>query len=294
MIKLSQAIKHSKWFGTCISRSLSKSRFICPNCGSNESKIIDSKYFVTHLRNCSNCQLQFRTPTDTPEDNKEYYSQQYSLGFTTDLPTPEALDALLKSKFKNHEKSYAHVIALFKLFYPDQARIFDFGCSWGYGSWQIKEAGFSVFSYEISQVRSLYAKKNLDIEIVDLLNPPTGLDIFFSNHVLEHVPSPSETIALAKRMLKPDGLFIAITPNGSEEFKNTDFSAWHMLWAQDHPNLLNEVFYKKEFNDNPYIISSFPKDLEKISQWNIKNEQMTLSLNTSELLVIARPNILLP
>ena len=277
MSKLNQTIKHSKWFTTCVSRSLNKDRFACPNCGSSESTVIDSKFFVTNLRGCHNCALQFRTPTDPPEESKEYYQQHYSMGFITDLPSPEVLSTLMKSKFENHEKSYSHITDLLKIFYPQGGNIFDFGCSWGYGSWQIKEAGFSVFSYEISQSRSLYAKQKLGVEIVDLLNPPTGLDIFFSNHVIEHVPSPSETIALARRVLKPDGLFIAITPNGSGAFKKINFSAWHMLWSQDHPNFLNEAFYQKEFKDNSYIISSSPNDLVSFSQWNNAKNQRNYS-----------------
>jgi len=294
MSKLNQTIKHEKWFATCVYRSLNKNRFACPNCGSSESTVIDSKFSVTNLRDCHNCALQFRTPTDPPEESKEYYQQQYSLGFTTELPSPEVLNFLMKSKFENHEKSYSYITDLLKIFYPQGGNIFDFGCSWGYGSWQIREAGFSVLSYEISQPRALYAKQKLGVEIIDLLNPPTDLDVFFSNHVIEHVPSPSETIALARKVLKPDGLFIAITPNGSEAFKNIDFSAWHMLWAQDHPNLLNETFYQKEFKDNPYIISSSPKDSEGFFHWdNAKTQQTVLSLDTSsELIVVARPNVL--
>ena len=52
----------------------------------------------------------------------------------------------------------------------DQAsnlELLDFGCSWGYGSFQLKKQGYKVYSYEISKPRSNYAKTKLNIKIID-------------------------------------------------------------------------------------------------------------------------------
>ena len=291
MNKLGKFTQKSKYLLKCIMTSYQNERFICPNCGYTQSKLIDTKAIFSQLKECGNCQLRFRTPTDSLKDNHEYYQNKYSLKFTTNMPNQHTLEKLLVSKFENHEKSYKQIISLLKIFYSIQAKIFDFGCSWGYGSWQLKEAGFSVLSYEISKPRSYYASKNLSIDIVDISKTPEEIDIFFSNHVLEHVPSPSQTIALARKMLKPDGIFVAITPNGSDSYRTTDYVSWHSLWGQDHPNHLSDTFYKQEFKDNPFILSSMLYSHSDISQWKQLKNQVILPCFSSELLVIAYPNL---
>lgn len=293
MNNFKKTIQKSKWLIKCMLLSTEIERLICPNCGSGKSKNIDSKFIFTHLRECENCYLRFRTPTDNVKDNYEYYQSEYSQEFTTDLPDREYLEKLLKSNFKNHEKSYFNIINLLKLFYPQKNKLFDFGCSWGYGSWQFQEAGFLVSSYEISKSRSDFAAKNLGINMIDISNKlnENTIDIFFSNHVLEHVPSPSKTIALAKKMLKPDGIFVAITPNGSDSYRLNDYTAWHSLWGQNHPNHLSDTFYKQEFKDNPFFSSSIPDNLSDVIQWNKKKNQTLLSSYSSELLLLSYPNV---
>ncbi|MEH2143416.1 class I SAM-dependent methyltransferase [Nostoc sp.] len=283
----------SKWLIKCMLLSTQIERLSCPNCGSHKSKNVDTKFIFSHLRECESCYLRFRTPTDSIKDNYEYYQSEYPIGFTTDLPDKEYLDKLLKSNFINHEKSYYSIINLLKLFYPQKNKLFDFGCSWGYGAWQFKKADFLVSAYEISKIRADFAANYLGINMIDISNRlnENTIDIFFSNHVLEHVPSPSKTIALAKKMLKPDGIFVAITPNGSDSYRLNNYTDWHSLWGQNHPNHLSDTFYKQEFKENPFVLSSITDKLSEIIQWNQKKNQTLLSSDSSELLVLAYPNM---
>ena len=291
MTKIKTLREKSNWFFTCLKRSTNSERFICPNCKNNESVTIDKKLFVSQLKECSVCKLRFRTPIDLPSDNYEYYQDSYSLGFTTDMPKQDSLEKLLSSKFEGHEKSYDRIIRLLKTFYPNGgARLVDFGCSWGYGSWQLQQAGFTVFSHEISEPRSKYAQDNLGVNLIDLTNPPTEVDIFFSNHVLEHVPEPSKIISLARKILKKDGIFVCITPNGSDSYRDSDYDGWHCLWGKDHPNHISDTFYKNEFINNPYFISSTINSFDEIINWSKKNTQINLVNKLSELLLIAYPN----
>jgi len=293
MINFNKNTQRIKWLTKCVLLSTQAQRFVCPNCGDSQSNRIDSKFIFSQLRECQNCCLRFRTPTDSINDNYEYYQDEYSLGFTTNLPDPQTLQELLDSNFHDHEKSCKHIIDLLRLFYPQKAKLFDFGCSWGYNSWQFKEAGFSVSACEISEPRADFAKKKLGIDLIDISDISNGnkVDIFFSNHVLEHVPSPSQTIALARETLKPDGIFVAITPNGSDLYRSNNYAGWHHLWGQDHPNHLSDTFYQKEFKDNPFFLSSKPYDLESVGFWNHNKDQIVLPCSTSELLLIAYPNV---
>ncbi|MHC5765033.1 MAG: class I SAM-dependent methyltransferase [Nostoc sp.] len=293
MNNFNKVAQKSKWLIKCMFLSTEAERLSCPSCGSYKSKNIDSKFMFSQLRECEKCYLRFRTPTDSIKDNYEYYQNEYSLGFTTDLPDAESLEKLLKSNFENHEKSYKDIINLLKSVYPNKNKLVDFGCSWGYGSWQFKKADFLVLSYEISKPRADFAAKYLGINMIDISNTlnDNKIDIFFSNHVLEHVPSPSETIALAKKILKPDGIFVAITPNGSDSYRINDYTGWHSLWGQNHPNHLSDTFYKQEFKDNPFFLSSMPYNLSDVIEWNQNKNQAILSCSSSELLLLAYPNM---
>ncbi|HEU5102644.1 MAG TPA: methyltransferase domain-containing protein [Roseiflexaceae bacterium] len=245
--------------------------------------------FVTALRRCNKCGLLYRTPTTTTQENAEFYQEAYSQGFTTDMPTSEQLKALLSTSFNGTEKDYSVYISILEALgcRPGQ-RVLDFGCSWGYGSWQLMQAGFDVTGYEISKRRCAYAKEALNVAAFDSLEGTRGpFDIFFSAHVLEHVPSVSNVISYALQSLERNGLFIAFTPNGSKDFRARNVRAWHRLWGAVHPQLIDDVFYEKMFGGFSYLLASNPYDLSKIKNWAGQGT-MALNLDGGELLIAVR------
>ena len=185
----------------------------CPNCGHAGFQTCDRKALVTELRDCMRCRLMYRYPTDRVEDSVEFYQKDYEQGFTTDMPDAAALQQLTDIRFAGHEKDYAPLIALVAdLGITPGMQLFDFGCSWGYGSWQFAQAGYNVKSFEISRPRARYAREKLGVDVIDdvtalenMTNQGGICDLFFSSHVMEHVPSPSDAVATARRLLKPDG-----------------------------------------------------------------------------------------
>jgi cyclopropane fatty-acyl-phospholipid synthase-like methyltransferase len=58
-------------------------------------------------------------------------------------------------------------------------KIFDFGCSWGYGSYQLIKAGFDVISYEISSSRRQFAREKLGLNTID--DVKSAFDTFASH-----------------------------------------------------------------------------------------------------------------
>jgi 2-polyprenyl-3-methyl-5-hydroxy-6-metoxy-1,4-benzoquinol methylase len=166
------------------------------------------------------------------------------------------------------------------------------GCSWGYGSWQLEQAGFSVKAYEISKPRCEYAKRHMGVDATwDLHELQGSFDVFFSAHVLEHVPSVGEVISLVEKLLRPGGYFVAFTPNGSDLYRKADPWRWQRSWGMVHPNLLDNEFYSNAFSNTSHLIVSSPYDYGAIEEWarhagrGIK--QKTLSINGNELLCIA-------
>ena len=153
-----------QYFASSCLRWLSPAALACPNCGSRRHETVDRKYLVTALRRCETCQLLHRVPADNAAINKRFYQQSYNQGFTTELPSTEYLQHLMQSGFEASEKSYTYPISILrKLGLGKGARIFDYGCSWGYGSYQLMHAGYLLQAYEISRSRAEFARDKLEV-----------------------------------------------------------------------------------------------------------------------------------
>lgn len=275
-------------------RSYAKSeRFRCPSCSSRKSEFVKRKLLVTALVRCLDCRLLYRVPTDDPGRNFDFYQNDYSVGFTTDLPDKEKLQALTAAKFAGTERSYAERITLLQaLGVKPPSRVFEYGASWGYGAWQFADAGYSVVGFEISQPRARYAREMLNVSIHDKLEAVAGggqgaqsFDVFFSSHVLEHVPSVAESIEWARRLIRPGGLFVAFTPNGSFE-RMRRRPEYHKQWGDVHGSMLDDEFYMNAFAREPKLLASDPYDLQRVRAWDRKSDAIH-DLSGDELLLAA-------
>lgn len=280
----------AKYLLTCIKKHISKEGFSCPSCGGEKSTVLTRSYTVTALRRCECCQLLFRTPTTTTEENASFYQEEYTQGFTTDCPSDDVLSKYLECGFAGGKKDYSHYIdVLLAAGGKKGDRLFDFGCSWGYGSWQFRQKGFEVESFEISVPRANYAKNKLGINVHSSLSDVKGpFDIIFSSHVLEHVPSVKDTIEFGMDLLRPNGLLVAFTPNGSEEYRNSIGSSWNKSWGLVHPNFLDKKFYESTFADKSFMVSSTPYLLDEIKGWRMNSsfDRTRVPLDGPELLVL--------
>jgi hypothetical protein len=95
-------------------------------------------------------------------------------------------------------------------------------------------------------------------------------------------------ISLAKRIISRDGYFIAISPNGSREYRKKNPSSFHHAWGKVHPNYLNTEFYQTIFKDQYFYIGSSPFNLENIKCW--ENKQLIDKTDGEELIVIVKLN----
>ena len=261
----------------------------CPNCAFADSVHIQSKYLVAELRQCNRCRIYFRYPLDSNADNFHFYQESYDEpGFTTSLPSDSNLASLIETGFRGTEKDYAGLIkVLNSLGLPKQARIIDFGCSWGFGTWQLQNAGFQTVGYEISKPRAAFAREKMNLSVYDEMSMVEGgFDVFFSSHVLEHVPCVNNAIAIARKLLRPGGLFVAITPNGSAPFRKQNEALFHSGWGKSHPNVLSDEFYRTVFSACPLFLNSTPYDYKAISDWN-KTDSLSLDVSGFELLAVA-------
>jgi 2-polyprenyl-3-methyl-5-hydroxy-6-metoxy-1,4-benzoquinol methylase len=210
------------------------------------------------------------------------------------MPAQSELHKMKANSFRGTEKDYTQYISVLKcLGLPPNASLLDYGCSWGYGSWQIAQAGFRVQGFEISRPRCAYAREFLEVDATwDTAELNGPFDVFFSAHVLEHVPSVSKTIDLASRLLRKGGFFVAFTPNGSKQYRRREPLRWKRAWGQVHPNFLDEVYYASRFQTYPYFIASSPYDEAALKDWvkeaSSRREQRFGRLDGPELLIVVK------
>jgi SAM-dependent methyltransferase len=207
--------------------------------------------------------MMFRAPTDSRENSRRFYNLLYKQGFTTIMPDDASLATMTENKFRGTPKDFSrYVSVLHKVGLSSGDKLFDFGCSWGYGSWQFQQAGFDVWAHEVGEDRAQYAKEKLgvrmvgDVEKFSTTPEQEGtFDCFFSAHVLEHVPSPQEVFDLASRLLRPGGIFVSFTPNGSLPCRQA-MQGWDQLWGGAHPNFIDDRFLLKAFPAEPIMLGS--------------------------------------
>src|SRR5258706_1700507 len=241
------------YLGSSIRKSLLNRKSICPNCKYHleHSKPIDRKYIVTKLVACPMCSILVRLPTDDDQESNQFYQEEYTQGYTTDCPSEDILQQLIKTNFEGTERDYTRYIRFFEfLGIAKTSKVLDFGCSWGYGLFQFAKHGYRAEGFEVSRPRANYGREKMSLTISSKSEEIKGkFDVIFSAHVLEHLSDFSEINDLYKNNLADGGYFVAITPNGSHDFYVADYKAYHQLWGKVHPVLLTDKFGKKNFQD---------------------------------------------
>lgn len=260
---INQGIQSLHFLGHCLTGYSTSKK--CPDCGHENVLLQDRKFMFARLYECRACRLRFRHPLDDQSKLEAFYQSTYTQedGITTDLPTKTAWEGLIRDGFK--EKSVKHHISLIGALFPDRPssdiRILDYGCSWGYQTWQFCAAGFDCTGFEISQPRAAYGRNELGLRIhSDHHGLSSGYDVFFSSHVIEHVPSPLRLLEEGFDLLRPGGYMIIESPNGSDEFRSIRPDHFHKLWGRVHPFMMSPLFYIQWLAGRPAYFTSWPFD----------------------------------
>ena len=260
----------------------------CPACG-QEAAFLRRKLLVVSLRECKSCGLRFRTPKD--DDNPgDYYESSYCDDYAGQRPpSPGELKEMIRTGFANDpDKNFTKYIGVLKTvgLKPGDA-LLDFGSSWGFGSWQFRQAGFKVYSYELSKARAAYARNLLGCTVLDDISEvPERLSCLFSSHVIEHLPDPSLIWQVAAKVLRHDGFIAVFCPNGEPGREAVIGSKQYgYLWPQVHPMVITPGFARATSGKFGYsgLCYSTPYDLNLMA-----NGIECRDLNGSELCIIAR------
>ena len=264
----------------------------CPYCYSGEVEIIDRKYFVTKLVKCKNCRLSFRFPKDSARFLQRFYQKDYEVD--THIITKLPSDAMLKKQMEENFKDVRNCVKYVRAANAKKnLRVIDYGASWGYTLFQLKQEGYDVQGFEISEPRAAFGKK-LGVEIVsDPAKIRRDNDIVICTHVIEHLSDIKSLFQASASVLKEDGMLIVWCPNGSEEYRKREPDLFHVNWGFLHPNYIDIQFVTFALKNHPYLITTGDWDYEDsmIARLDKQSQQVVGRRDGKELLFITYPNI---
>lgn len=236
----------------------------CDLCDSNNSTLLYigkdrmfKKKGLFNIAKCNNCGLIYINPRPTEEKIMEFYPNEYA---PYNIKKNRIIKLVKERLIKNDIKQLKKII-------KRSGRILEIGCATGEYLLAIKNTGrWEVHGVEISSYASKYAREKFDLNVItgtvfDATFPNEYFDAVIMNHVLEHVPNPSETITEINRILRKSGKFIFVIPNIDSYEAKIFEEYWYGLDVPRHlynfsPKTLREILQKCNFEiQNIYHIS---------------------------------------
>jgi SAM-dependent methyltransferase len=178
----------------------------CQVCGGSDALVdlaaVEASATGALVTVCLDCEHFFKRRRPTSSWLDHYYAQDWD---QQGKPTTKRVKARPK------------VLDFCDEHLPDGARVLDMGAGFGRDALAFQEAGYVAHALEASEHRAAYINDVLGIpcltspfETADL---PEGLDLIFSNHVMEHITEPADVIRRAAEVLDEGGFFYAALPN---------------------------------------------------------------------------------
>ena len=262
----------------------------CPYCGASDTEFLGRKKILLELRRCPKCLLMFRYPKEDAASNLEFYQEEYSEGMTTEMPGETEIGRLMETNFAGTERDLSLNVGLVER-HAGTGRLLDYGCSWGYGLYQFRAAGFDAVGFEISQPRGGYGRGKMGLEILGDFKalealPAGSFDVIHTSHVLENVPDLKYALTTFQRLLKDDGVLFIFVPNsGGKDAREMGFKWGHHI-SEKHVSALDAEFFARNLPGYGFSLdfSSYPHDAPPAPM----SDEGAPRLDGIELLVIAK------
>lgn len=218
-----------------------------------------------NLKKCPNpdCRLVWLDPIPLEEDIGQAYRNYYThRPGDADIESSEALHKMLnlaRSILRGIYKVSVRATPIYyerkKLFlmYLDKTkpgRLLDVGCGDGQRLVQFRKLGWEVEGQEVDPKSAEYASSTHGIPVhlgflEDLRFPDAAFDAITMNHVIEHVHDPVALLAECRRVLRPGGALVAVTPN-VESYEHKHFgSHWRGLEPPRHLHVFSQRSLRK-------------------------------------------------
>jgi len=229
--------------------------------------------FVGSMNRCNNqrCATRWADPRPEPEVVAKFYRNYYThseqhadQAGTHPVVSPRPQVSLSKRLLR---KALAAISGPPARFQPElrylQGRlpgaVLDVGCGNGDFLVEAKAAGWQVFGQEFDAHSAEIARGTTGAEVrVGGLNQvafdANSFDAVTMSNVFEHVPNPLETLEEIKRILKPSGVVVSISPNPGSYLHKKYGEHWRGLEIPRHlflfpPSAKQALFGLVQFTD---------------------------------------------
>jgi 2-polyprenyl-3-methyl-5-hydroxy-6-metoxy-1,4-benzoquinol methylase len=192
--------------------------------------------FYYNLLECKKCTGIFQE--QIPNKSFSFNLYENYISYKESLKKKQNFD------IKNYKKYFADATFIEKLIKkkPKNISILDFGSGWGFWSKFINACNFKVKSYEISNRRINYLKKNKIFVLKNLKIIKEKFDFIYADQVFEHLPDPQETIKILGKVLKKKGYILLGFPSSflfKYKLKKNYFPSKDCAHPLEHINILN-------------------------------------------------------
>jgi 2-polyprenyl-3-methyl-5-hydroxy-6-metoxy-1,4-benzoquinol methylase len=261
---------------------------------------------VFSLVSCTSCGLVSLRPLPKLRELSNYYSKEYS-PYRIEV---KDIDIKTRSLLRNRydifrqkfwyaqfsqpstitQKVYSSMFLLWVLYlringrfnvYPpipsEGRRALDFGCGSGWYLRSLREIGWEAIGIEWNPEIAQKAAVNSGCTVYPGTLPGVPLesasfDYISIWHVLEHVPSPSATIAEIARLIKPGGYLFLALPNFSSLERRFLGSDWYAIDVPRHLYHFNHLTIQRLLAQHGFVVNT---------QWKISESWgLRLSLTT--------------
>ncbi|HET9781206.1 MAG TPA: class I SAM-dependent methyltransferase [Candidatus Dormibacteraeota bacterium] len=228
---------------------------VCDLCEGTEFFVRDERAKIVQCRRCG---YRFVNPRPTQEEIARSYSapQQYDLWLSQD-----AGRRVTWRKRWDLVKRYAN-----------GNRLLDIGAGIGSFLAAAKADGWDVTGTEISTSAIEIAHRLYSIDLIrgqiEDIPLESRFDVVTMWHVLEHVPSPSRNLRIARELMSDDGLLVVAVPNDSDarwrfqRLKNGTYAPYEELreGAEIHLSQFTVPVLRKVLESNGFTIQRMTVD----------------------------------
>jgi len=224
-------------------------------CSEQEPEAFTAEYGL--CRSCGTLVSQSSLPDEAyrvSDDESDFYGKKYWLEHQgADLGYPDIFERSRRDLVGRN----LHWLRTLLQYKAPPAKVLELGCSHGSFVALLKMAGYDASGMEMSPWVVEYAKTTFDISVS--LGPiEAGIsghdqfDVIVLMDVLEHLPSPKETLTTALNILKPDGLIMIQMPqfpgvSTFEELQAAHSSFLGMLLPDEHIYLYSQSAAQRLF-----------------------------------------------
>ena len=280
---------------------------ICPLCGGTSSS--ERHAGPLPVRECT-CGLAFLWPRPTEEMLEKIYSEEYYKSWGVAGESDELPRQMKHLTFASRLREIEALI-------PSPGKVLDVGCATGYFlevaqsfGWEV--AGVELSAYSAGLAAAKFGKLIFNGTLEQASYSDASFDLVTLSDLIEHVPDPVAFLNEVRRILKPGGVVMIVTPDLQSLAERVMRGKWshykleHIYYfspvtidtclkksgfipvrTEPAPKYLNLDYIVNQFVTYPHpVLTPFVKLLGRLIPQRLR--QLNIPIRCGEMMAIAR------